>query len=142
MVDTLRVGADDSWHDNAAALLAGLENPSPDRIAKQLAALHRRLGVRELAPLREVMLRWARQVARRRLKLDLEIEDMAELERLDESDDLVAYYAARLRAWQDEYRAEGRAEGIAQDVEQDIARGREQGLAAERDLLCRQVMRK
>ena len=126
VVDTLRVGADDLRHDNAAALLAGLENPSPERIAGQLAALHRRLGARELAPLRDVMLRWARRVARRRLKLDLEIEDMAQTERRDESDDLEAYYAARLRAWQDEYRAEGRAEGIA----------------AERDLLCRQAMRK
>ena len=61
MVDTLRVGADDLRHDNAAALLAGLENPSPERIAEQLAALHRRLGAHELAPLRNVMLRWARR---------------------------------------------------------------------------------
>ena len=130
VVDTLRVGADDLRHDNAAALLAGLENPSPERIAEQLAALHRRLGARELAPLRDVMLRWARRVARRRLKLDLEIDDMAQTERLDESDDLEAYYAARLRAWQDEYRAEGRAEGI------------KQGLAAERELLGRLAERK
>ena len=134
VVDTLRVGADDLRHDNAAALLAGLENPSPERIAGQLAALHRRLGARELAPLRDVMLRWAQQVARQRIGLDLEIRDMAELERLDESDDLEAYYAARRRAWQDQYRAEGRAEGIE--------RGREQGLAAERELLCRLAMRK
>ena len=130
VVDTLRVGADDLRHDNAAALLAGLENPSPERIAGQLAALHRRLGARELAPLRDVMLRWARRVARRRLELDLEIDDMAHTERLDESGDLEAYYAARLRAWQDQYRAEGRAEGLAQ------------GLATERELLCRQAARK
>ena len=162
VVDTLRVGADDLRHDNAAALLAGLENPSPERIAGQLAALHRRLGARDLAPLRDVMLRWAQQVARQRIGLDLEIRDMAELERLDESDDLEAYYAARRRAWQDQYRAEGRAEGIAQGVERGIAqgvergreqgfeqgreRGREQGfeqgLAAERELLCRLAMRK
>ena len=150
VVDTLRVGADDLRHDNAAALLAGLENPSPERIAGQLAALHRRLRARELAPLRELMLRWAQQVARQRIGLDLEIRDMAELERLDESDDLEAYYAARRRAWQDQYRAEGRAEGIAQGVEQGIARGIargreqgfEQGLAAERELLCRLAARK
>ena len=55
---------------------------------------------------------------------------MAEMERLDVSGDLEAYYAARLRAWQDEYRAEGRAQGI------------EQGLAAERDLLRRLAARK
>ena len=130
VVDTLRVGADDLRRDNAAALLAGLENPSPERIAEQLAALHRRLGAHELAPLRNVMLRWARRVARRRLKPDLEIDDMAQTERLDESDDLETYYAARLRAWQDQYRAEGRAEGL------------DQGLTAERELLCRQVARK
>ena len=142
VVDTLRVGADDLRHDNAAALLAGLENPSPERIAGQLAALHRRLGARELAPLRDVMLRWARHVARRRIGLDLEIRDMAELERLDESDDLEAYYAERRRAWQDQYRAEGRAEGIAQGVERGREQGFEQGLAAERELLCRLAMRK
>ena len=137
VVDTLRVGADDLRHDNAASLLAGLENPSPERIAEQLAALHRRLGARELAPLRNVMLRWARRVARRRLALDLEIDDM-QTERLDEPGDLEAYYAERLRAWQDQYRAEGRAEGIAQGVE----RGIEQGLAAEQELLCRLAERK
>ena len=142
VLDTLRVGADDLRHDNAAALLAALENPSPERIVGQLTALHRRLSAREFASLREVMLRWAQQVARRRLDLDLEIRDMAELERLDESGDLEAYYAARLRAWQDEYRAEGRAEGIEQGIERGIERGIEQGLAAERDLLCRQAARK
>ena len=132
VVDTLRVGADDLRHDNAAALLAGLENPSPERIARAVGGVAPADGCAQesLHQLRDVMLRWAQQVARRRLKLDLEIDDMAQTERLDESDDLEAYYAARLRAWQDEYRAEGRAEGI------------EQGLAAERDLLCRQSSRK
>ena len=89
-LDTLRVGADDLRHDNAAALLAGLENPSPSRIAGQVTALHRRLRAPELAPLREVMLLWAQQVARRRIGLDLEIRDMAEMDRLHESGDLEA----------------------------------------------------
>ena len=133
-LDTLRVAADDLRHDNAAALLAALENPSPSRIAGQVAALHRRLSTRELAPLREVMLLWAQQVARRRIGLDLEIRDMAEMDRLHESGDLEEYFAVRVRAWQDEYRAEGRAQGIE--------RGIEQGLAAERDLLCRLAARK
>ena len=83
-------------------------------------------------------MRWAQHVARRRLGVDLEIDDMAELERLHETDELEAYFAERLRAWQDEYRAEGRAEGI----EQGIERGLERGLAAERDLLCRLAARK
>ena len=79
-------------------------------------------------------MRWARHVAQRRIGLDLEIGDMAELEGLHESDELDAYFAERVRAWQDEYRAEGRAQGIEQ--------GLEQGLAAERDLLCRLAARK
>ena len=45
-------------------------------------------------------------------------------------DELEEYFAVRVRAWQDEYRAEGRAQGI------------EQGIAAERDLLHRQAARK
>ena len=110
--------------------MAALENPSPSRIAGQVAALYRRLGTREVAPLREVMLLWAQQVARRRIGLDLEIRDMAEMERLHESGELEEYFAARLRAWQDAYRAEGRAQGI------------EQGIAEERDLLCRLAARK
>ena len=130
MLDTLRVGADDLRDDNAAALLAGLENPSLERIAAQMTALRRRLSAHELAALREVMLLWAQQVARRRIGLDLEIRDMAQVERLHESGDLEEYFAVRVRAWQDEYRAEGRAEGI------------EQGIAAERDLLRRQAARK
>ena len=134
MLDTLRVAADDLRHDNAAALLAALENPSPSRIAGQVTALHRRLSAHELAALREVMLLWAQQVAKRRIDLNLGIRDMAEMDRLHESGDLEAYYAARLRAWQDEYRAEGRAQGIE--------RGIEQGLAAERDLLRRLAARK
>ena len=129
-LDTLRVAADDLRHDNAAALLAGLENPSLERIAAQMTALRRRLSAHELAALREVMLLWAQQVARRRIGLDLEIRDMAEMDRLHESGDLEEYFAVRVRAWQDEYRAEGRAQGI------------EQGLAAERDLLHRQAARK
>ena len=133
-LDTLRVGADDLRHDNAAALLAALENPSPSRIAGQVTALHRRLRAPELAPLREVMLLWAQQVAKRRIDLNLGIRDMAEMDRLHESGDLEAYYTARLRAWQDEYRAEGRAQGIE--------RGIEQGIAAERALLRRLAARK
>ena len=129
-LDTLRVAADDLRHDNAAALLAGLENPSPSRIAGQVTALRRRLSAHELAALREVMLLWAQQVARRRIGLDLEIRDMAEMDRLHESGDLEEYFAVRVRAWQDEYRAEGRAQGI------------EQGLAAERALLRRLAARR
>ena len=141
-LDTLRVAVDDLRHDNAAALLAALENPSPSRLAGQVAALHRRLRARELAPLREVMLLWAQQAAKRRIDLNLGIRDMEEMDRLHESGDLEAFFAARVRAWQDEYRAEGRAQGIEQGIKQGIERGIEQGIATERDLLRRQAARK
>ena len=135
LLDTLRVGAEDLPDDNAAALLAGLENQWPERIGAQLVALRRRLDAPELAPLWEVMLRWTQHLGSRRNRLDLVgAVDMAEIERMHESGELEGYFAARLRAWQDEYRAEGRAEGIEQ--------GLEQGLAAERELLCRQAARK
>ena len=52
--------------DNAAALLAGVENQWQERIPAQLAALRRRLDAPELAPLREVMLRWAQYLAKHR----------------------------------------------------------------------------
>ena len=54
-----------------------------------------------------------------------------------ESDDVEAFFAARVEVWRNQYRAEGRAQGIEQGVEQGI----EQRLAAERDLLCRQAAR-
>ena len=59
---------------------------------------------------------------------------MAEVDRLHESGELEDYFAARRRAYQERYRAEGMAQGIE--------RGIERGLCAERDLLCRQADRK
>ena len=139
LLDTLRVGVEDLPDDNAAALLAGLENQWPERIGAQLVALRRRLDAPELASLWEVMLRWTQHLASRRNRLDLVgAVDMAEIDRMHESGELEGYFAARLRAWQDEYRAEGRAEGIEQGIEQGI----ERGIAAERELLCRLAARK
>ena len=46
LLDTHRLAADDLRMDNAAALLAGLENPSLERVAAQVAALRRRLDAR------------------------------------------------------------------------------------------------
>ena len=126
VLDTLRVAADDLRQDNAAALLAALENPTPERIAAQVATLCVRLNASELAPLREVILAWAQRVARQRIGLDLEVRDMVDVDQLHEYDDLEAYFAARRRAFAEEYRAEGI----------------EQGLAAERELLRRQAARK
>ena len=138
LLDTLRLGPEDLRRDNAAALLAGLENLWRERIPAQLAALRARLDGPELAPLRGVVFRWVQHLAKQRNRLDLGMEDMAEIDRMHESGETEAYFAARLRAWQDEYRAEGRAEGRAQGIEQ----GLERGLSAERELLSRQARRK
>ena len=138
LLDTLRLGPEDLNDANAAALLAGLENLWRARIPAQLAALRARLDEPELAPLREVVFRWVQHLAKRRNRMDLGMEDMAEIDRMHESGETEAYFAARLRAWQDEYRAEGRAQGIERGIEQ----GLERGLAAERALLCRQAGRK
>ena len=126
ILDMNRAGADDLPLDNAAALLAALENPSLERVGSQIAALRRRLDAPELAPLRELMLLWAQQVARRRFIVDWGIEDMAEMDRLHESGEIETFFRSRAL----EERERLRAEGIAQ------------GLAAERDLLVRQAARK
>ena len=108
--DTLRVATEDLNLDNAASL-------------------HRRMNPPELRPLREVMLLWAQQVAKRRINLDLRMQDMVEVDRMRESDDVEAFFAARVEVWRNQYRAEGRAQGV------------EQGLAAESELLCRPAAR-
>ncbi|MDE0242006.1 MAG: Rpn family recombination-promoting nuclease/putative transposase [bacterium] len=150
LLDTCRVGADDLRLDNAAALLAGLENPSYEGVAAQVAALRRRLDPPELEPLKVLMLLWAQRVAQRQLNLDLGIKDMAEVDRLHESGELEVRFSERALAEQEKYRAEGRAEGKAEGRAEGKAEGRaegraegvERGIAAERGLLLRQVARK
>lgn len=133
-LDTLRVATDDLRHDNAAALLAGLCNPTFEHVPAQAAALRARLAAPALRPLLEVALRWAEQTAQRMIGFDLGVDDMAEVDRLDESGELEAYFAERRRAYQERYRKEG----IEQGLEQGVARG----IAAERTLLQRQASRK
>ena len=142
LLDTHRLAADDLRMDNAAALLAGLENPSLERIAAQVAALRHRLDAPELKPLKELMLQWARRVSRRRLNLNLGIDDMAEVDRLHESGQLEVFLTERALAEREGLRAEGRAEGRTEGRAEGRAEGVEQGIAAERDLLRRQAARK
>ena len=130
LLDTSRLDADDLRHDNAAALLAGLCNPTLERLPAQAAALRARLDAPELRPLLEVALLWAQRTAERRLGFDMGAEDMAEVDRLHEAGELEEYFAARRRAIRDKYRNEG------------IERGIERGVAAERSLLRRQAARK
>ena len=53
------------------------------------------------------MLSWTQRLVERRLEMNLEMDDMAEVDQLDETDD-DAYFAARRKVWEDQYRAEGR----------------------------------
>ena len=139
LLDSHRVGPEDSRHDNAAALLAGFENPSRETIAGLLAALHRRLRAPEFRGLREVMLAWAAWQARRRLGLELEVEDMAHADRLEDYDETEAYYAARIQAWKEEHRAEGREKGREEGWE----KGREEGrVVGQRESIRRQAAMK
>ena len=130
VIYTMALLADDLRRDNAAALLAGLCNPTLEHVPAQAAALRARLDAPELRPLLETVLAWVQHVAERDLGFDLGIDDMAEVDRLHESGELEEFFATRRRAYQDRYRAEG------------VVRGIEQGLAAERELLRRQAARK
>ena len=114
LLDSHRVGPEDLRHDNAAALLAGLESLSRETYAGLLAALHRRLRSPELRGLKKIILAWAAWQARRRLGLELEVEDMMEADRLEDYGDVEAYYTARIQAWKEEHRAEGREAGRAE----------------------------
>ena len=70
LLDTHRVGPDDLRRDNAAALLAGLENPSRETFVALVASLHERLRAPELRELKAVMLSWAAWQARRQLGVE------------------------------------------------------------------------
>ena len=142
LLDTHRVGPDDLRRDNAAALLAGLENPSRETIAALVASLHERLRAPELRELKAVMLSWAAWQARRQLGVEWEAEEMAQV-RVEDYDDIDAYYAARLEAWREEDRAEGRKQGQVEGRKQGQSEGRQQGRAeGQRVLLRRQAAMK
>ena len=110
LLDSQRVRPEDLRRDNAAALLAGLENPLPSTLPELVGALCRRLRAPELRELREMMLSWAAWRARR-AGLTIEAEDMAQVNRMESPDDVEAFYRTRAQIWEEERRAEGRAEG-------------------------------
>ena len=110
LLDSHRVRPEDLRRDNAAALLAGLENPLPSTLPELVGALCRRLRAPELRELREVMLSWAGWRARR-AGLTIEAEDMAQVNRMESPDDVEAFYRTRAQLWEEERRAEGRVEG-------------------------------
>ena len=113
LLDSHRVGREDSRHDNAAALLAGLENPSPSTLPELVGAVCRRLRAPELRELKEIMLEWAAWRARQ-AGLTIEEEDMAQVNQMENPDDVEAFYRTRAQVWEEERRAEGRVEGRAE----------------------------
>ena len=110
LLDSQRVGPEDLRHDNAAALLAGLENPLPSTLPELVGAVCRRLWAPELRGLREMMLSWAAWRARQ-AGLTIEAEDMAQVNRMENPDDVESFYRTRAQIWEEERRAEGRVEG-------------------------------
>ena len=120
LLDSHRVGPDDVRHDNAAALLAGLENPLPSTLPELVGAVCRRLWTPELRELREMMLSWAGWRARQ-AGLTIEAEDMAQVNRMENPDDVEAFYRTRAQIWEEERRAEGRVEGQRESLRRHAA---------------------
>ena len=134
LLDSHRVGPEDLRRDNAAALLAGLENPLPSTLPELVGALCRRLRAPELRELREMMLSWAGWRARQ-AGLTIEAEDMAQVNRMENPDDVEAFYMTRAQRWEEERRAEGRVEGRVE--------GRTEGrIAGQRESLRRHAAMK
>ena len=59
LLDAHRVRPEDLRHDNAAALLVGLERLELETAEELFRAFHRRVNAPELGELRQVMLEWA-----------------------------------------------------------------------------------
>ena len=138
LLDSHRVGPEDSRRDNAAALLAGLENPSPATLPELVGALCRRLRAPELRELREIVLRWVAWRARQ-AGLTIEAKDMAEVNRMENPDDVETFYRTRAQVWEEERRAEGRVEGRVEGREAGRAEGRVMG---QRESMQRQAAMK
>ena len=96
-------------------------NPAPERLPGQAAALRKRLAAPELRELRDVVLLWGQQAAKRYIGTDMGIFDMAEEYSYFESEGLDEYFAERRREYEETYRDEGRAEGLA--AERNLLRG-------------------
>ena len=126
LLDSHRVRPEDLSHDNAAALLAGLENPTPSTLPELVGAVCRRLQAPELRELRDIMLAWAGWRARQ-AGLTIEEEDMAQVNRMENPDDIEAFYMTRAQVWEEERRAEGRAEGRTEGRAEGRAEGRTEG---------------
>ena len=129
LLDSHRVRTEDLRYDNAAALLAvrgwRIRRP-PSTLPELVGAVCRRLRAPELRELRQVMLSWAGWRARQ-AGLTIEAEDMAQVNRMENPDDVEAFYRTRAQIWEEERRAEGRVEGRAEGRVEGRAEGRVEG---------------
>ena len=108
-LDSRRLREDDFRQDNAASMLAAVEQMAPEKLARRLHALRRQLRGEEHAHLREVVLHWAMRMAERAMRM--EKGTMAEVEGLQSLEEHEGYFSSHLEAWKDGYREEGREEG-------------------------------
>ena len=121
LLDSHRLRPEDLRRDNAAALLAALENPLPSVLPELVGAVCRRLQAPELRELRQVMLSWAGWRARQ-AGLTIEAEDMAQVNRMENPDDVESFYRTRAQIWEEERRAEGRVEGRVEGQRESLRR--------------------
>ena len=102
----------------------------------------RRLRAPELRELKEIMLEWAAWRARQ-AGLTIEEEDMAQVNRMENPDDVEAFYRTRAQVWEEERRAEGRVEGRAEGRVEGREAGRAEGrVMGQRESLRRQAAMK
>ena len=93
----------------------------PSTLPELVGAVCRRLRAPELRELRQVMLSWAGGRARQ-AGLTIEAEDMAQVNRMENPDDVEAFYRTRAQIWEEERRAEGRVEGRVEGQRESLRR--------------------
>lgn len=148
--------------NNAAWLLAALENPTPEQVGAWVARLRARLDAPELAHLREVLFAYVEAIVKQSTGFAMGVGDMAEVDALHDRGHVEESIEARRRMWQEKYRKEleqearergwsegwnkgrkeGRKEGIKEGREEGRMKAREESLARQRDVLSRQANRR
>ena len=142
LLDSLRVRPEDLRHDNAAALLAGLENPSDETYAgaagrgvpAEIAGAGVSGAEEDPARVGGVAVRdddwgWSNGGGRHDAQAD----------RLEDYGDVEAYFRTRAQVWEEERRSEGHVEGRVEHR----AEGREEGrVVGQRESLRRHAAMK
>ena len=90
------------------------------RLPELAGALCRRLRAPELRDLKKTMLSWAAWQARQ-TGLNIEAEDMSEMDRMENSDDVEAFFAKLVQMRKEECHAEGRVMGQRESMRRQAA---------------------